>query len=58
MGRTTFLRQISLLVDKPLSEKGHKMLAFWLEDDVNHLRLVYTTKYAEKRPDLDKSQGC
>ena len=55
MGRTT---QISLLVDKPLSEKGHKMLAFWLEDDVNHLRLVYTTKYAEKKPGLDKSQGC
>ena len=58
MGRTTFLRQISLLVDKPLSEKGHKMLAFWLEDDVNHLRLVYTTKYAERKLGLDKSQGC
>ena len=57
MGRTTLLRQINLLVDKPLSEKGRKMLAFWLEDDVNHLRLVYTTKYAERKPGLDKSQG-
>ena len=59
MGRSTFLRQISLLVDKPLSEKGHKMLIGPLpEDDVNHLRLVYTARYAEREPGLDKSQGC
>ena len=30
-------------------------MAFWPEDDVNHLRLVYTTKYAERKPGLDKS---
>ena len=116
LGRTTLLRQISLLVDKHLSEKDGKMLIgllassvqfshsvvsdslrphelqharhswpsptprvhsdshpssqwchpaisfsvvpFWPEDDVNHLRLVYTTKYAERKPGLDKSQGC
>ena len=30
-------------------------MALWPEDDVNHLRLVYTVKYAERRPGLDKS---
>ena len=25
---------------------------------VNHLRLVYTARYAERKPGLDKSQGC
>ena len=30
-------------------------MAFWPEDDVNHLRLVYTTKYAERKPGLDES---
>ena len=30
-------------------------MAFWPEDDVNHLRLVYTTRYAERKPGLDKS---
>ena len=50
LGRTTLL---------PLSEKGHKMLIGLLaEDDVNHLRLMYTTRYAERKPGLDKSQGC
>ena len=59
MGRTTLLRQISFLVDGPLSEKGHKMLkASWPEDDVNHLRLVYTDRYTERKPGLNKSQGC
>ena len=33
-------------------------MALWPEDDVNHLRLVYTTKYAERKPGLDKSEGC
>ena len=32
-------------------------MALWPEDDVNHLRLVYTTRYAERKPGLDKSQG-
>ena len=27
-------------------------------DDVNQLRLVYTARYAERKPGLDKSQGC
>ena len=27
------------------------------EDDVNHLRLVYTTRYAERKPGLNKIQG-
>ena len=59
MGRITFLRQISLLVDKPLLEKGHKMLIGLLARyDVNHLRLMYTTRYAERKPGLNKSQGC
>ena len=50
MGRTTLL---------PLSEKGHKMLIGLLaEEDVNHLRLISTTRYAERKPGLDKSQGC
>ena len=41
MGRTT---QINLLVDKPYQKRAVKCyLAFWPEDDVNHLRLVYTT---------------
>ena len=31
-------------------------MAFWPEDDVNHLRLMYTTRYAERKPGLDKSQ--
>ena len=57
--RTTLLRQTSFLVDRPLSEKGRKMLiGLWPEDDVNHLRLVYTARYAERKPGLDKSQGC
>ena len=30
-------------------------MAFWPEDDVNHLRLVYTTRYAERKPGLDES---
>ena len=34
------------------------MLAFWLEDDVNHLRLGFTTGYVERKLGLDKSQGC
>ena len=29
-----------------------------LEDDVNHLRPVYTVRYAERKPGLDKGQGC
>ena len=59
MGRTILLRQISSLFDRHLSEKGCKMLiGLWPEDDVNHLRLVYTTKYAERKLGLDKSQGC
>ena len=28
------------------------------EDDVNHLRLMYTTRYAERKPGLNKSEGC
>ena len=56
--RTTLLRQISSLADRPLSEKGHKMLIGLLaEEDVNHLRLISTTRYAERKPGLDKSQG-
>ena len=31
---------------------------FWPEDDVNHLRLVYTSKYAERKPGLNKSQAA
>ena len=31
---------------------------FWPEDDVNHLRLVYIIMYAEKKPGLEKRQGC
>ena len=31
-------------------------MAFWPEDDVNHLRFMYTTRYAERKPGLDKSQ--
>ena len=59
MGRTTFLRQINLLVDKPYQKRAVKCyLAFWPEDDVNHLRFMYTTRYAERKPGLDKSQGC
>ena len=27
-------------------------------DDVNQLRLVYTARYAERKPGLDKSQRC
>ena len=55
-GRTT---QITSLVDRPLSEKDRKRLIGLLpEDDVNHLRLVYTARYAEREPGLDKSQGC
>ena len=48
MGRST---QISLPVNKPLSEKVYKMLIgpFWPEDDVNYLRLVYTIRYAERK---------
>ena len=34
------------------------VVPFWPEDDVNHLRLVYTARYAERKPGLDKSQGC
>ena len=30
-------------------------MAFWPEDDVNHLRLVYMTKYAERKLGLDES---
>ena len=30
-------------------------MALWPEDDVNHLSLVYTTKYAERKPGLDES---
>ena len=57
MGRTTFLRQINLLVDKPYQKRAVKCyLAFWPEDDVNHLRFMYTTRYAERKPGLDKSQ--
>ena len=33
-------------------------LAFWPEDYVNHLRLVYTARYVERKPGLNKSQGC
>ena len=59
MGRTTLLRQISLLADKPLSEKGRKMLIGPLaRDDVNQLRLVYTARYAERKPGLDKSRAA
>ena len=32
--------------------------ASWPEDDVNHLRPVYTARYAERKPGLDKGQGC
>ena len=48
MGRST---QISLLVDKPLSEKRllNVNWPFWPEDDVNYLRLVYTIRYAERK---------
>ena len=58
--RTTLLGQISFLVDGPLSEKGHKMLIglSWPDDDVNHLRPVYTARYAERKTGLDKGQGC
>ena len=30
-------------------------MAFWPEDDVNHPRLVYMTKYAERKPGLHES---
>ena len=30
---------------------------FWPEDYVNHLRLVYTAMYAERKPGLDKESG-
>ena len=47
MGRTILL---------PLSEKGCKILiGFLAEDDINHLRLEYTARYAERKPGLDKS---
>ena len=31
---------------------------FWPEDDVNYLRPVYTTRYAERKPGFGKSLRC
>ena len=57
--KTTLLRQISFLVDRPLSEKCHKMLIGLLARRwCKSSRLVYTARYAERKPGLEKSQGC
>ena len=58
--RTTLLRQISFLVDRPLSEKGRKMLIGLLAKrwSPKSPKLVYTARYAERKPGLNKNQGC
>ena len=51
--------KISFLVDRPLSGKGHKMLIGLLARRwCKSSRLVYTARYAERKPGLEKSQGC
>ena len=58
--RTTLLRQISFLVEGPLSEKGRKMLIGLLAKrwSPKSPKLVYTARYAERKPGLNKNQGC
>ena len=48
-----------LWLTDPYQKRAVKcQLAFWPEDYVNHLRLVYTARYVERKPGLNKSQGC
>ena len=56
-GTRLWEEQHSLL---PLSEKGYKMLIVLLAGRwcKSPIQLVYTARYAERKPGLDKSQGC